>query len=180
MHQTESAITVDHFGHHASDGDTRQGMITIVPCRGEYLFQVLANDPHARHLRQAFEVCGYEHLENSPFAFAGLLANGRPLLCAGVTLYWENRAEAWAIIDHTISRRYFLELHKKVKHFLDTVEIRRIELAVECDYVEGHRWAKALGFKLEAERLEAYGIAGTDHSLYAKIKREGPWQPTLV
>ena len=42
-------------------------------------------------------------------------------------------------------------------------------VTVDVDFPEAHRWAKMLGFKMEAERMEAYAPDGRACSLYARI-----------
>ncbi len=94
---------------------------------------------------------------------------GRALMCAGVTEYWPNRGEAWAIIDRDVKVE-FLRIHRVVKRFLDVCPLRRIEATIDLDFKQGHRWVEMLGFKLEAPKMKAYRPDGRDASLYALVK----------
>lgn len=110
----------------------------------------------------------FRHLENARFAYT-ILSEGKPILCGGVHLYWENRGETWAFLDKN-SRSKFLELHNIVKRVLNECPVRRIEAAVAVDFEPGHRWMRALGFREEAQRLQAYFPDGTDCAMYAKVR----------
>lgn len=107
-----------------------------------------------------------EALELAPHAYS-IFVDGKILLCGGVTEYWKNRGEAWAVF-HPECKSHFVALHNASKRFLDLCPIRRIEAGVDCDFEPGHRWVKALGFKLEAARMSAFLPDGSDASLYSR------------
>lgn len=98
------------------------------------------------------------------------LVDGQPVFIGGVRQYWPGRGEAWALV-HPECAKHPIKLHKVVKRFFDLCTVRRIEASVEVDFAIGRRWVEALGFKLEAERLEAYLPNGKDCALYARVKR---------
>lgn len=89
--------------------------------------------------------------------------------CAGVIEYWPGRVEAWMFF-HPKCKKDFLGIYKIIKKFLKTRRFRRVEATVNKDFVNGHRWVKAFGFKLEAETLKKYGLFGEDSSLYALVE----------
>lgn len=91
------------------------------------------------------------------------------VLCAGVVKKHETRGEAWAVVDKRC-RREFLHVHNAVKRFYEICPVRRVEAYVDVGFLPGHRWVKALGFKLEAEVLKAYRPGGGDVSLYARVR----------
>jgi len=95
----------------------------------------------------------------------------KPVVIGGIRQYWFNRGEAWLIIGNT-KRKDFIKIHKIVQKFLDLSPIKRIEMVVDYNYLEGHRWAHTLGFKKEAECLKCYRSDGGDVSLYAMVKNE--------
>lgn len=103
-------------------------------------------------------------------SFTAIADDGKILFCAGLVEYWAGRAEAWAIFDKKICKPYFLQIHHAVKRFLNISSTRRIEAAVDIGFKEGHRWALALGFKLDAPLLVAYRPDGGDCSLYSRVK----------
>lgn len=108
------------------------------------------------------------NLENSQYAYAGI-KNGRTLFCAGVAEYWTGRAESWAILRSSAGNE-MLGITKIVKRFLEVCPIRRIEASIDVDFEQGHRWAKMLGFNLEAACLKSYFPDGKDCALYARVR----------
>lgn len=109
-----------------------------------------------------------EYLEKSEFSFSGIDGE-KVVICAGVIPRPPNRGEAWAILDKD-SGKYMLPITRAVQSFLRSCPIKRIEASVSVDFKAGHRWAKMLGFDLEAERMLAYEPNGGDCSLYAKVR----------
>lgn len=98
------------------------------------------------------------------------LDEGRPVGAAGVlTDKGTHRGMAWAFLSVMPARKFIL-VHRAVKSYLDGCYIPRLEMTVECDFEAGHRWAKLLGFTLEAERMRAWTADLVDVSLYARIK----------
>jgi len=109
-----------------------------------------------------------KNLENAQYSYAGV-RDGKTIFCAGVAEYWNGRAESWAILRS--SAKYdLIPITKMVKRFLEVCPIRRIEASIEVDFEEGHRWAKLLGFELEAPRLKSYFPDGRDCALYARVR----------
>lgn len=107
-------------------------------------------------------------LEETPESFS-IFADGKLIACAGVAEYWAGRGESWAVIA-TDCKADFFRLHNVVKRYLEICPIRRVEASVDCDFPAGHRWVKALGFTLEAERLKSFLPDGKDAAMYARVK----------
>jgi hypothetical protein len=142
-------------------------MIEVVRFQAKHMAQIEDQEINA-YLRPFITGAHIRALEEAQHSFTGL-SNGRAVVCAGVTEYWPNRGEAWAILDLSCKKE-FLGIHHAVRNFLNTYPLRRIEAAVDVGFEAGHRWAKALGFQLEASRLRAYRPDGGDCSLYARVK----------
>ena len=88
------------------------------------------------------EMVTQEHidvLERAP-SYTALL-DGKPIGAAGVIPIETGRALAWSFI----------------------------EMTVDCDFPEAHRWAKMLGFTMEEEHTTAHVPAGHDCALYARV-----------
>lgn len=100
------------------------------------------------------------------------MADGEPIAVGGVTPLWENRALAWTFIGENAGP-HFVALHRAVRRVLDLAPYRRIEADTPCEFEQGHRWLRMLGFNLEAERMAAHRPDGGDSALYAKVK---PWR----
>jgi hypothetical protein len=97
------------------------------------------------------------------------LVDGRPIGAAGVLPQWEHRALAWAYLS-VIPPRQFLLVHRAVEAFLESCYVPRLEMTVDCEFEQGHRWARLLGFTCEAERMARYTPEGRDCALYARIR----------
>tara|TARA_Y100000310_G_C20659828_1_gene804097 strand:+ start:1662 stop:2087 length:426 start_codon:yes stop_codon:yes gene_type:complete len=87
---------------------------------------------------------------------------------AGVIPIWQGRAMAWSFISRT-GPQNFLKCHNVVKRFLAGCYVQRIEMTVDCDTPAAHRWARLLGFEMEAERMRGYSPDGRDCALYARV-----------
>lgn len=115
----------------------------------------------------------FKALEASEWAFTGKNDMGKIVICVGIHKYWDGRGEAWVLLSRTCGGKDFLSIHRQVKAFLDTCPLARIEAAIDCDFVQGHRWLKLLGgFELECARRRKYSPNGRDAALYARV-REG-------
>lgn len=102
-------------------------------------------------------------------AFAGVTPDGAVVGAAGIYPIWHGRAICWALLGANAGP-YFVQIHRAVKRFLAIQQFRRLECTVDCGFDAGHRWARMLGFKREAERMQAFDAAGRDHALYARIR----------
>lgn len=96
-------------------------------------------------------------------------AGSRCLGGAGVIEIWPGRGIAWSVLSREAGP-YMLQLTRKVRQAVDLHPCRRIEMTVLYDHGEGHKWARLLGFQIEAERMRAYTINGDDVALYARVK----------
>jgi RimJ/RimL family protein N-acetyltransferase len=102
---------------------------------------------------------------------ATLMRDGRPVACAGALEFWENRALVWSWLSDDVTARDFRVVHGYAKRFLEGLPFRRLEAAVDVGFEAGHRWVKALGFRCEAPRMEAFEIDGRDSALYARVRK---------
>ena len=100
------------------------------------------------------------------YSFSGV-HDGQIMVCAGVVELWHGRFLTWAYVDAKAGR-CFMQIHAAVRSFLNTLQGNRIEAAVDCDFVNGHRWVKALDFTLEAPRMVKFLPNGKDCALYSR------------
>ena len=94
--------------------------------------------------------------------------DGVIIAAAGLVPQWKDRAVAWAFLSDT-GPTNFMKIHKAIMREMVDSGFRRIEITADCDHPNAHRWAKLMGFKLEAECMEAYLPDGRSSSLYARI-----------
>ena len=107
-------------------------------------------------------------LESSEYAYTVFSDENRVLACGGLALYWKDRGEVWAALAVNC-KRDMLGLHRAALRFLKACPARRVEASVFADDKKAHRWAKLLGFQLEAERLRAFMPDGQDAAMYARV-----------
>jgi hypothetical protein len=100
-----------------------------------------------------------------------LFKNGRPILCGGVLPQRPDYGILWSFVGEGTTADDFRRIHYLVKRFIAGLPYRRVEMHVDADFTNGHRWAKALGFSCEASKMEAFLLNGGDAALYARIKR---------
>lgn len=98
-----------------------------------------------------------------------LVEGGEVLACAGVVELWRGRAMMWSLLSRDIGGR-ILKVHRATKRMLDAVPYDRIEIEVAVGFEQGHRWARMLGFELEAACMRKAFMDGCDAALYAKVK----------
>lgn len=107
-------------------------------------------------------------LEQTDWAYTAIVDNA-PIACAGVIPMWQGRGLAWAYLSKQAARENFLGVHRAVSRFLEACYLQRIEMTVDCEFEQGHRWARMLGFEMEAECMRAYRPDGGDCALYARV-----------
>lgn len=144
-------------------------MIEVIQFKPEDLFAIEKRPQTAGVVIEAtFEDA--VRISRLPCSYSIFSEHGRLLAVGGVIPRWTGRGEGWAVFAPRV-REYLPEITQVAKAILGAVEINRVEVAVACDFVKGHEWAKKLGFKLEAEKLEAYDSLGNDCAIYARIRK---------
>jgi hypothetical protein len=128
---------------------------------------LLKLQPAQMHLSEWVSEAQGRALEEFP-SYTGWY-EGMPVISAGVIPQWAGRSIAWAFLTE-VPPHVMPSVHKAVLKFLDGCYTKRIETSVRCDFPAGHRWARMLGFEMEAERMKAYGADGFDAALYARVR----------
>lgn len=91
------------------------------------------------------------------------------LACAGAIEITQGRAIAWAYLSQDIGSR-MIAVTKACRRFISLMNFRRIEMDVDCEFPQAHRWAKMLGFEMECERRRSFTPDGRDCALYAMVR----------
>lgn len=141
----------------------------IVPFKAEHLAK-LHLQPAQKYMSNIIDEEYAKVLEGENVHSFSLLDGGLVLACGGVAPMWHGRAIAWMIIAGEAAGFKFLNVHKAILRFFETCYINRIEATVDCDFEQGHRWMRMLGFKMEAERMKGYRPDGGDCALYARVR----------
>ena len=137
----------------------------VVPFQADHLEQLPLQDSQMHLSGWVSEEQGIV-LEGSPSYTA--IHDGEPIAVAGILPCWHGRAIAWAFLSD-IGPRDFLMIHRAVERFLDNCGFNRVEISVDCDFPAAHRWARLLGFEMEANCMRGYGPDGRDCALYARL-----------
>lgn len=137
------------------------------PCKIEHIRLIEPQEGSAME-KGAFLMPEYSHMVDNSFAISAWVGL-RCIGAAGILPIYSGRSIAWAFMSKE-SGKYMRQITRKVRAALDMDPTPRIEMLVNADFADGHRWAKMLGFELEAERMRKHGVNGNDESLYARIK----------
>ena len=77
------------------------------------------------------------------------VVDGLPICCGGIVPVWPGRAYAWALLDRDAGP-HMLALTRGIRSLLAGAGWRRLEMAVDAEFLPGKRWAEMLGFRAEA------------------------------
>ena len=106
-------------------------------------------------------------------AYAGVTDEGIVICLAGFRLLRPRTAEGWAIMS-TAMPAHWRWMHRTVAQMLPEhirlLNLRRVEITVEATFLQGQRWAEALGFVNETpDGMAQFGPNGERHYLYARV-----------
>jgi len=140
--------------------------MNIVPFQAEHILRLQLQEEQ-RGLAP-FITHAYARMLEGEFAFTGLV-DGEPIAVAGITPLWENRGLCWCFMGAKAGP-HFVQITKVALDLLDLAPYRRIEADTPCEFKQGHRWLRMLGFQMEAERMRAHRVDGGDSALYARVR----------
>lgn len=140
-------------------------MINLVPFHVEHL-RSLDLQPAQAYMRAFMEEAALKTLEGAWSYTANL--EGKPVACGGLAHVCGVRAVAWSYLSEEAGVA-LLELTRLVRHALEQCPYQRVEITVDVEFAAGHRWARMLGFELEANLRKAR-IDGGDCALYARVR----------
>lgn len=139
--------------------------MNVIPFRAEH-FWAIDVQPSQAYVRNYVTEDSIKLLEKM---HSFTVVEGESLLaCFGWVPLYPTRASLWAYIS-AASGPHFVGITRIAKRLVDELAFRRLEMEVDCEFEQGHRWAKMLGFELEAERLRGLRMDGGDSALYARI-----------
>lgn len=140
-------------------------MLECRTCEPNHIGAVIAQpqqiDEHAMMVRKADVLASF-------FALSFWTADDC-VGCFGVLPIWPGLGQAWAVFSKAAGP-HMLAITRHGVYLRDTVPFKRIQTTVRCDFEDGHRLMKLLGFTVEAERMAAYDLTGRDHALYARVR----------
>lgn len=137
------------------------------PCKQKHLALIRPQE-HDRVLLNAYMSEDFKHLLESSFAISAWVGS-RPVAAAGIIELHSRCALGWAMLGADAGP-YLRPITRAVRNALDISPFPRIEMRVAYEFEEGHRWAKLLGFEVEAPLMRKSGVRGEDETLYARVK----------
>jgi len=96
-------------------------------------------------------------------------ADNKKLAVGGWIEISKYRALLWAYIHKDI-RHKLAFLHKEIHKTINQLPYERLEMEVDYNFKQGHRWAKLLGFEVETEKARRYRPDGSDATIYVRYK----------
>lgn len=142
--------------------------ITYLPCKQEHI-RLIAPQEGDRVNQLMYTMPDYAEILSENFSMTAFVGH-KPIACGGLIHVSKYRAIVWSLMGKDTGA-YMLQLTRRVRQFLDQQTIPRIEMTVDFDFLEGHKWARLLGFEMEAARMRKHGILGNDETLYARINQ---------
>ena len=139
--------------------------MNVIPFRAEH-FWAIDVQPAQAYVRNYVTENAIKALETQN-AFT-CVEGDKLLACFGWVPLYPTRASLWAIISESAGP-HFVGVTRIAKRLVDGLAFRRLEMEVDCEFEQGHRWAKMLGFTLEAERLRGFRMDGGDSAIYARV-----------
>lgn len=141
--------------------------MSIVPFKKEH-FRAIEPQPAQRYVPATVDESALDALERNGASFT-CVVGGAPVMCFGWSAIYPTRAVIWGYLSKDAGR-HMVRLTRIGRGLVRDLNFKRLEIEVDCEFREGHRWARLLGFKPEVPRLEAYNAHGGDTTLYARIK----------
>jgi hypothetical protein len=142
--------------------------LEFTPFRAAHLTYLVPQEAQRRD-HAALLGSGAAELMESPMALTAW-HKSRCLGMAGLLQVHPHRALAWALLSDAAAP-HMLAITRKVKRVVALSPWRRVEITVAADFIDGQRFARALGATLETpEPLKAYGVYGNDEYMYSIVR----------
>jgi hypothetical protein len=144
-------------------------MTKIIPFKGEHLKKIVMQEESLAYMRHMLSDEMLLRLEHNPFAVS-VETDGEVVMCGGLSIYWENRGEVWAVYDSHKLKKNFVPVFRISKKWIDALSVRRIEASVDIGNKFAERQIQLLGFEKECSLMRKFRPDGRDCALYAKVK----------
>lgn len=92
------------------------------------------------------------------------------IACFGWFKIYPTRGVLWSYLSEYANKN-LVEGTRIARKLINDLPFKRLEIEVDCEFEQGHRWARMLGFELETERSKSYRIDGNDSSIYVRIRQ---------
>lgn len=140
--------------------------MNVLPFKAEHFNAIDVQDAQA-YVRSYVSAEDLKALE-TPASFT-CVADDHVLACFGWMPVYAHRATVWAYLSKHAGP-HMTGLTRVGRRMMQGLAFRRLEMEVDCEFEQGHRWAKMLGFTMEVERLCGFRVDGGDSAIYSRIQ----------
>ena len=142
-------------------------VVHVIPFEAKHFYDIDVQ-PAQAYVR---EYVSREHIESLEKlnSYTAVTDDGKLLMCFGFVEIFPSRALMWGFLSAT-SGAHMTAMTRIGKYLLEQIPHRRVEIEVDCEFEQGHRWARILGFELEIMRLKCFRLDGGDSALYSVVR----------
>lgn len=140
-------------------------MVEAVPFKAEHA-RAMRVQARQRDWRDSTPDAHFRALEHR--ASVTIKDGDEVLMCGGSIEIWPGRKILWALLAEGIGTR-MTSCTRITRRFVRAEFNGRMELDVERDHAEGHRFAQLIGFEKETDRLRSFYTGGLDGTMYVKV-----------
>ena len=104
-----------------------------------------------------------------------MLDDGKPVMCAGVYIFWPGVGEAWMHLSpwfYAHVKTVYREVREILEQIIATKGLRRVQCPIRADMEANMNFVEHLGFKIEGI-LHRWGPEDKDYLQYALVAKEG-------
>ena len=141
-------------------------MIDVIPFKAEH-FWAIDVQPAQAYVRDIAPPDQVDALET--YDSYTIISGDKLLCCFGFVEVHPTRAIMWGYLSAKCGP-YMTPLTRIARRLIAALPHKRVEIEVDCEFEQGHRWARIMGFELEVERLRCWRQDGGDSSLYAVVR----------
>lgn len=136
-------------------------------CHPEHLLLIEAQSAQRSEFTQAVGPA-LGMIAESGEAWSGWF-NNRCIVAGGIFPKWRGTGIVWSLFGANAGR-HMVAITRKAQSVIDNSKHRRLEITTLVGFEPAARWARVLGFKVEAPNMPCYDPDGRDMALWAQIR----------
>ena len=142
-------------------------VVQVIPFEAKHFYEIDVQ-PAQAYVR---DYVSREHVESLEKlnSYTVVTDDGKLLCSFGFVEIFPTRALMWGFLSATCGQ-HMTALTRIAKDLLSQLPHRRVEIEVDCEFEQGHRWARIMGFELEIMRLKCWRLDGGDSALYSMVR----------
>ncbi len=118
------------------------------------------------------EITMVENMLDGRKDIVSLIYKDEVICIAGINHLRIGAVEAWLIVSDSVNKcklAFFKTIRGLIDFIFESMGIHRFEIAIDCRWQEGAKWAHALGLTFESI-ARAYDFNMLDHAIFTRIK----------